>query len=44
MEVNSNFSVVTWAKIRQGHPAATILWLASDPYDTNSSYTVAGGV
>jgi len=44
MEVNTNFSVVTWAKIRQGHPAATILWLASDPYDSNTSYTDAGGV
>lgn len=44
MEVNTNFSVVTWAKIREGHPAATILWLASDPYDGNSSYTDAGGV
>ena len=44
MEVNTNFSVVTWAKIRQGHPAATILWLASDPYDSNTSYTDADGV
>jgi len=44
MEVNSNFSVVSFAKIREGHPAATILWMASDPYDTNSSYTDANGI
>ena len=44
MEVNTNFSVVTWAKIRKDHPAATILWLASDPYDSNTSYTDADGV
>lgn len=44
MQVNSNFSVVTWAKIRQNHPAATILWLASDPYDGNTAYTDADGV
>lgn len=44
MHVSSNFSVVSFAKIRQGHPAATILWMASDPFDTNTSYTDAGGV
>jgi len=39
MEVNSNFSLVTFAKIREDHPAATIIWLASDPNDSNSAYT-----
>lgn len=44
MEVNSNFSIVSFAKIREGHPAATIIWLASDPYDTNSPFTDTLGV
>lgn len=44
MEVNSNFSIVSFAKIRSGHPAATIIWMASDPFDTNQSYTDANGV
>lgn len=39
MQVNSNFSVVTFAKIREEATSATILWLASDPYDTNTATT-----
>ncbi len=34
MEVESNFSLVVFAKIRAGHPAATLMWIPSDPYDT----------
>ncbi|MDP3113193.1 MAG: LamG-like jellyroll fold domain-containing protein [Candidatus Cloacimonadaceae bacterium] len=44
MQVNSNFSVVSFAKIRAGHPAATIIWLASDPFDKNTPYTDVNGV
>lgn len=39
MEVNSNFSLVTFAKIRQEATSSTIVWLASDPYDTNTPTT-----
>lgn len=39
MEVNSTFSIVAFAKIRQGHANATLVWLASNPFDT----TVGGG-
>ncbi len=34
-EVSANFSIVCFAKIRQGHANATLVWLPSNPYDTN---------
>ncbi|MDZ4182713.1 MAG: LamG-like jellyroll fold domain-containing protein [Candidatus Cloacimonadaceae bacterium] len=44
MYVNSYFSVISFAKIREGRLVSTIFWMASDPFDTNVSYTDAGGV
>lgn len=44
MHVNSNFSVVSFGKIRSEQTVATIIWMASDPYDTNTSYTDTDGV
>lgn len=44
MHVTSNFTLISFAKIRMGHPAATVVWMASDPYDGNTPYTDAGGV
>lgn len=54
LEVNSNFTLVSFAKIRAGHPAATLVWLPSDPYDTevaldehpghNLRYKPTGGI
>jgi hypothetical protein len=44
MEVNTNFSLVSFGKIREGETAATVIWLASDPYDTNTPYTDTDGV
>jgi len=37
MEVNSNFTLVCFAKIRQGHPQATLMWLPSNPNDTSTA-------
>lgn len=34
MVVSSNFTVICFAKIRENHQAATIIWLPSDPWDT----------
>lgn len=34
MQVNSNFTLVNFAKIRQGQSAATLVWMASNPFDT----------
>ena len=34
MEVNSNFSLISFAKIRKEATYSTIIWMASDPYDT----------
>ncbi len=34
MEVSANFSLISYAKIREGQANATIVWLASDPWDT----------
>lgn len=44
MEVSSNFSLISFAKIRAGTSQSTVVWLASDPYDTNISYTDGSGV
>lgn len=33
MQVASNFTILAYAKIRQGHPAATLVWLPPDPND-----------
>ncbi|MDP2173360.1 MAG: LamG-like jellyroll fold domain-containing protein [Candidatus Cloacimonadaceae bacterium] len=40
MVVSSNFSLISFAKIREGRSVSTIVWLASNPYDTN----VASGI
>lgn len=42
-EVSGNFSMVCFAKIRQGQSVATLLWLPSDPYDTTVSTGVHPG-
>ncbi|MDZ4122108.1 MAG: LamG-like jellyroll fold domain-containing protein [Candidatus Cloacimonadaceae bacterium] len=54
MEVNSNFTIVSFAKIIAGHPAATLVWLPSNPFDTgvavdgnpgqNLRYKPTGGI
>lgn len=44
MHVNTNFTIISFAKIRKGHPAATIVWMASDPYDGTTSFTGEDGV
>jgi hypothetical protein len=44
MVVSTNFSMIAFAKIRQGQPYATIVWMASDPNDGTTSYTGADGV
>lgn len=35
-EVSSNFTLIAFAKIREGSSVSTIVWLPSDPYDTAS--------
>lgn len=36
-EVNSNFSIISFAKIRKEATNSTIIWMSSDPYDTATS-------
>jgi len=38
--VSGNFSVISFAKIREGSSVSTVFWMASDPYDTG----VASGI
>ena len=42
MEVASNYTLLAFAKIRAGHPAATLVWLPPDPDDPNFTGTVSG--
>lgn len=44
MHISSNYTIISFAKIINGHPAATIVWLASDPFDGNTAYTDVNGV
>ena len=37
MQVNSNYTIVAFAKIQENHPAATLVWLPSNPYDTGTA-------
>jgi hypothetical protein len=41
MVMSSNYTIVAFAKIRAGHPAATLVWLPSDLSDP--ALTVGGG-
>ncbi len=41
--VSSAFTILTYAKIRQGHANATLVWLASNPFDTGSSSAAGPG-
>ncbi len=41
--VSGTFTIVAYAKIRQGHPNATLVWLASNPYDTGTSSAAGPG-
>ena len=44
MSVNTNFTMISFAKIRKGQTFATVAWMASDPYDGTTAYTDADGV
>ncbi len=44
MVVSSNFSMISFAKIRKGQTSATVVWMASDPYDGTTAYTDVNGV
>jgi hypothetical protein len=33
MQVASNFTILSYAKVRTGHPAATLVWMPPDPDD-----------
>jgi len=43
-EVSTNFSIISFAKIRETSNVSTVVWIPSDPFDTNLSHTGAGGV
>lgn len=34
-EVSTNFSLISFVKIREGSSVSTVVWLPSDPYDTD---------
>lgn len=42
LSMTSNFTIMAFAKIRSGHPAATLVWLPPDPDDPNFTASVAG--
>jgi hypothetical protein len=44
MQVSTNFTLVSFAKIRSSQTYATDVWMASDPYDGTTAYTGTDGV